>query len=72
MILKWENRTTGRETCPTATLSATNLTWTGVGSNVGLCGETPDTNRLSQGTVYPSFFLFPVPVFCETENMGVQ
>jgi hypothetical protein len=36
-----------------------------VGSNVGLCGETPETNRLSQGTVY----LFPGPVFCETESI---
>jgi len=25
-------------------LSAANLTWTGVGSNVGLCDETPETN----------------------------
>jgi hypothetical protein len=69
MILTGENRRTGRKTCPTATLSATNLTWTGVGSNVGLCDETPETYRLSHGMVYPSCFLFPFPVFCKTENI---
>jgi hypothetical protein len=31
------NRNTGRETCPSATLLTTNLTWTGLGSNTGLC-----------------------------------
>jgi hypothetical protein len=31
MILMGENRSTQSKTCPTATLSLTNLTWTGLG-----------------------------------------
>jgi hypothetical protein len=41
---------TRRKTCPSATLSTTNFTWTDPGSNPGLCGERPATNRLSHGT----------------------
>jgi hypothetical protein len=44
--------TTRRKTCPSATLSTTNLTWTDPGSNPGLRGERPATNRLSHGTAY--------------------
>jgi hypothetical protein len=39
-----------RKTCPSATLSTTNPTWIDPGSNPGLCGERPATNRLSHGT----------------------
>jgi hypothetical protein len=42
--------TTRRNTCPSATLSTTNLTWTDPGSNPGLRGGRPATNRLSHGT----------------------
>jgi hypothetical protein len=35
------------ETCPSATLSTTNSTWTGLGSNPGHNGGMPETNRLS-------------------------
>jgi hypothetical protein len=42
--------TTRRKTCPSATLSITNPTWTDPGSNSGLRGERPATNRLSHGT----------------------
>jgi hypothetical protein len=42
--------TTRRKTCLSATLSTTNLTWTDPGSNPGLRGERPATNRLSHGT----------------------
>jgi hypothetical protein len=41
--------TSRRKTCPSATLSTTNLTWTDPGSNPGLRGERPATNRLSHG-----------------------
>jgi hypothetical protein len=37
----------GGKTCPSATLSTTNPTWTDPGSNPGLCSERPATNRLS-------------------------
>jgi hypothetical protein len=44
-----ENRSTRGKTCPIATLSITNPTWTDPGSNPGLRGERPATNRLSHG-----------------------
>jgi hypothetical protein len=46
-----ENRSTRVKTCPSATLSTTNPTWTDPGSNPGLRGERQATNRLSHGTV---------------------
>jgi hypothetical protein len=42
--------TTLRKTCPSATLSTINPTWTDLGSNPGLRSERPATNRLSHGT----------------------
>jgi hypothetical protein len=42
--------TTRRKTCPSATLSTTNRTWTDPVSNTGIRGERPATNRLSHGT----------------------
>jgi hypothetical protein len=50
MILAGENRSTWGKTCPSATLSTTNPTWTHPGSNRDLRGERPATNRLSHGT----------------------
>jgi hypothetical protein len=49
MISTWENRRTQRKTCPSATLSTTNLTWIDPGANSGLSGERLATNRLSHG-----------------------
>jgi hypothetical protein len=37
-------------TCPSATLSTIKLSWTALGTNPGLRGEKPVTNRLSFGT----------------------
>jgi hypothetical protein len=48
----WENRSNRGKTCPSATLSTTNPTWTDLGSNPGLRGERPATNRLSHGTAF--------------------
>jgi hypothetical protein len=42
MKLTGENRSTRRKTCPSATLSTTNPTWTDPGSNLGLRGEAGD------------------------------
>jgi hypothetical protein len=50
MILTGENRSTGRETCPSATLSTTNPTWIDLKSNLGLRGERPAIDSLSHGT----------------------
>jgi hypothetical protein len=52
MIRRGENRSTRRQTYPNITLSTTNFTWTVLGSNPGLCGERPTTNRLSDGTTF--------------------
>jgi len=40
------------KTCTSATLSATNLTWTDLGSDLGLRGERPATDRLRDGTAF--------------------
>jgi hypothetical protein len=55
MKLTGENRSTRGKTCPSATLSITNPTWTYPGSNPGLRGERPVTNRLSHGTALEIF-----------------
>jgi hypothetical protein len=49
----------GKKTCPSATLSNTNPTWTDPGSNLGLRGERLATNRLSHDTVLV-FGWFPI------------
>jgi hypothetical protein len=50
MKLTGENRSTGRKTCPIATMFTANPTWTDPGSNPGLRCQRPSTNRLSHGT----------------------
>jgi hypothetical protein len=50
MKLTGENRRTRGKTCPIATLSTTNPTWTDLGSNPSLRGERPAANRQSHGT----------------------
>jgi hypothetical protein len=52
MKLTGENRSTLGKTCPSATLPTINPTWTDPGSNSGLRGERPATNRLSDGTAH--------------------
>jgi hypothetical protein len=44
-----ENRRTRGKTCPNATLSITNPTWTDLDMNPSLRGEKPATNHLSYG-----------------------
>jgi hypothetical protein len=51
MKLTGENRSTRGKTCPSATSSTINPTWTDPGSNPGLRGGRPAINRLSHGTV---------------------
>ena len=48
-----ETRSTRRKTCPSATLSTTNPD---PGSNPGLRGERPATNRQSHGTAQKACF----------------
>jgi hypothetical protein len=50
MKLTGENRSTRGKTCPSATLSTTNPTWTDPGSKPGLRGGRPAANPLSHGT----------------------
>jgi hypothetical protein len=68
MKLTGENWSTRGKTCPSATLSTTNSTWTDLVSNPGLLGERPATNRLSHVTTIEiwtflfQFFIFvPIP-----------
>jgi hypothetical protein len=49
MILTGVNRRTLRKTCPSATLSTTNPTWTDMGAKPGLRGENLVTYRLNYG-----------------------
>jgi hypothetical protein len=49
MNLTGETRSTQRKACSSATLSATNPTWTDPGSNPGLRSGRPVANRLSHG-----------------------
>jgi hypothetical protein len=50
MKLTGGDRSTRGKTCPSATLSTTNSTWTDPGSNPGFRGERPAANRLSHDT----------------------
>jgi hypothetical protein len=50
MKLTGETEVLGGKTCPSATLSTTNPTWTDLGSNRGLRSGRPAANRLSHGT----------------------
>jgi hypothetical protein len=52
MKLTGENRRIRGKTCPSASLSTTNPTWTDPGSNTGLRGERPAPNRLNHGTAF--------------------
>jgi hypothetical protein len=50
IILTGETEKKQEKTCPSATLSAINPTWTDPGANLGLRGKRPAINRLSYGT----------------------
>jgi len=55
MIMTWKNKSTGRKTCSIATLSTTNSTWTGRGTNTCLRGEKLATDCLNRGMKEISF-----------------
>jgi len=48
-----EDRRTRRETCPSSTLSTTNITHTGLESNTGLRCVKTNTDRLDHGITLP-------------------
>ena len=48
----------GGKTCPSATLSTKNPTWTDPGLNPGLRGERPATNHVSHGTAWDFIKLY--------------
>jgi hypothetical protein len=52
MVLRGENQSIARKTCPSATLSITNPTWTGLRLNLGLCCERLVTDHMSHGTAW--------------------
>jgi hypothetical protein len=55
MKLTGENGSTRGKTCPSATLSTTNPTWSDPGSNPCLRGGRPAANRLSHGAALPKY-----------------
>jgi hypothetical protein len=68
MKLTGENRSTRGNTSPSVTLSTTNPTWTDPGSNPGLRGGRPASNRLSHRT--PMLSRLPFQVFmCLSSGM---
>jgi hypothetical protein len=70
MILKAKRRRTRRRTCPSATFSSTNPTWTAPDTNLCLRGEMPATDSLSRfvvdnvalGQVLSEFFGFALSI----------
>jgi hypothetical protein len=50
LIMTGDNRSTRMKTCPNATSSTTNRTWTGLGLNLALCGERKAVNLLRHVT----------------------
>jgi hypothetical protein len=68
--LTGENRSTRRKTCPSATFSTTNPTWTDPGSNPGLGGGRPAANRLSHGTATQNSALVGVTFLCHSARYG--
>jgi hypothetical protein len=65
MKLTGENRSTRGKTCPSATLSTTDRTWTDPASNPDLRGGRPAANRLSHGTATLLRYVEPSPIAIE-------
>jgi hypothetical protein len=63
MKLTGENRSTRGKTCPSATLSTTNPTWTDPGSNPGLRDGRPATNCLRHDTAIKSMLMYSELIF---------
>jgi hypothetical protein len=58
MILTEENGRTSRETCPSATLSTANATWTVPGANQGINRLSYDTAELMRCYTLCSHIIF--------------
>jgi hypothetical protein len=72
--LTGENRSTREKTCPSSSLSTTNPTWIDPGSNLGLRGERPATNRLSHGTTLVPVYqqaMCNIPKYMKLENKKI-
>jgi hypothetical protein len=72
MKLTGENRRTRGKTCPSATLSTTNPTWTDPASNSGLRGGRPAANRLSHGTTNREITLVPRIIVLNTVSYHIS
>jgi hypothetical protein len=60
--MNWQGkRKYSEKTCPGATLSTTNPSWTGRGSNPGHRGGNPAANRLSYGVASQSLYQLRYP-----------
>jgi hypothetical protein len=58
IMLTWENWRTWKKTCPGATLSATNSTWTSLSFSLGLHSEKPAANCPSYSMAQKAFFVY--------------
>jgi hypothetical protein len=67
-------RSTRRETCPFATLSTANSTWTEPGAKQGLRSERPSTKRLRHGAAIKGCIASPTRLswFCSQMNLVKQ
>jgi hypothetical protein len=64
----WQGKSKYSEkTCPSATLSTTNPTWTELGSNPGRRNGNPVDNRLSYSTTLLSLFIYLLYFFSSTK-----
>jgi hypothetical protein len=72
MKLTGKNRSTRGKTCPSATLSTTNPTWTDPGSNPGFRDGRPATNRLSHGSAQIVILIFRAIVIPNLINSETQ
>ena len=72
MKLTGKSEVFGGKTCPSATLSTTNPTWADPGSNPGLRGRRPATNRLSHGTALRPGLLTAVRNYCTVQYGSLQ
>jgi hypothetical protein len=61
VTLTGETEVLGVKNCSGASLSTTNLTWTGLRSNPGLRAERPATNGVNHGTAYK--FIYKINIF---------
>jgi hypothetical protein len=70
MPLDGEKRSIRWQDCPSAPLSITNSTWTGLGLNPGMRGESPTSKHMNHGTAVFSFITTLAAMYCDIHKEG--